>query len=225
MMQSMSYPYVSALKRSLSGATDAELWFPEDALEYPSFGCVVHDSAAAENLDDLLMMVESVDADDAEESLKPGIGVGNFNEIPYFQQHEDCPLTPVQPYLERPTTPPTTKPSFNELPPIISPDLYMERDSETSFALNEAFQPPMRHHVPSLPTRRQQNQGVPSACEERSLLDNLAHSMRRSQASRREILQGSDTFDRHPSMYEIERLEHCHHRMWSFIALQQQCYP
>jgi hypothetical protein len=221
MVQAMSYPSVSAMKRSLH-SVDAELWFPEDALEYPDFGADSATSGVEENLDDLLIMVESVDADDGEESLKPGIGVENFCESSSFQQHEKCPLTPINHFSGRPKTPPTTKPSFNELPPIISPDLYMERDSATSSPLNEAFQPPRgHHHFQHMTATRQHHRRGPPNAYERSLLDKLAHSMRRSHASRREIIRRRHFFGHHPSLYEIERLENSHRRIWSFVASQQ----
>lgn len=223
-MQSMGYPSVSAMKRSLPGAEDDELWFLEDTLEYPLFvgAGVAPDPPSSdeeENLDDFLMMVESMDAD---ESLKPGICAENLNESSNPQQK--CPLTPIRRYAEqRPKTPPTTKPSFNELPPIISPDIYMEeKDSNMSSPVDEAFLPPRGHH--SFPHISRHPQLYVPNHYERTLLNKLASSMRRSHSSRQEILRQRHLFANHPSMYEIERLEHRHRRVWSFIA-SQQGYP
>ncbi len=221
MKESTSY-HLFPTKRLLSRDEDADLWFPDASMEYP-FGGEAPQIAISEpeNLENLLMMVDSMDAD---ESLKPGIyAAESFNDSQDLQEQGKIPLTPIHRYTERPSTPPTIKPSFNELPPIISPDLCLEIHSKYSSLIDEAFQPPKRpcpkvargRKIPRLPSPRR----VPTP-HEQSLLNKLVQSMSRSHASRREILRRRHFFGNHPSLYEFERLDDSQRQIWSFIASQ-----
>jgi hypothetical protein len=115
-------------------------------MEYPFEGSEIKSAATMadqENLENLLMMADSMDADD---SLKPGIcAESSFDDSQHLQEQGKIPLTPVTRYSpERPKTPPTVTLSFKELPPIISPDLGLNFESDTSSLVEEAFQPPKR---------------------------------------------------------------------------------
>jgi len=206
-----------------------ELWFSE---EFP-FGTESGPPAVSQQefSEELLMMVDSIDAEDTEESLKLGICVESLNECQRFRQIEKCPQTPPSYPIGRPKTPPTTKPSFHELPPIISPE-YFDRDSTTGFPIDDAFEPPP-HHFAKVAYRQYQprhhsypqhrhNPSLALDPYERSCIDKMAHCMRRSHASRREILRRRQFFGNHPALYEFERLEGSHRKVWMFISSQQQ---
>ena len=215
------------------------MWFPDSSMEYPFGGGEAIKAAATmpdqENLEDLLMMADSMDADD---SLKPGIcAETSFCDSQDDQQEQEkVPLTPpVRRYSQRPKTPPTVTLSFKELPPIISPDLGLNFESDTSSLVEETFQPPKRpiikvsrkRKVPPPTSSRLDHPGVaasyrvhPTSSHEQSLLNKLIQSMSRSHASRREILRRRHMFGNHPALYEFERLDDSQRRIWTFMASQ-----
>eukprot|EP00934_Nitzschia_sp_Nitz4_P005152 Nitzschia sp. Nitz4//scaffold5_size260463//47960//48601//NITZ4_000951-RA/size260463-processed-gene-0.115-mRNA-1//-1//CDS//3329555247//5142//frame0 len=164
--------------------SDDGLWFPE----CDPFASELAPAAVSEdedNFNDLLKMVDSMDAED---SLKPGVYAENLSDFGN-QQHllslqRSEPLHSM--YWEPPVTPPTTKPSFNKLPSIVSPEnLQLDLEGETSsIAVDEDFAPPRLSYRgrPIAPQPRKWE--GPSAYYEKALLDSLAESMRRSEASR-----------------------------------------
>lgn len=205
---------------------DHDLWFPHanddeeggGGHDDDPFGTELAPAAVShqdEHADDILMMVESVDA---EETLKLGVYAENFNEL---QQHllsmQECSLKNYN-FWDPPLTPPTTKPSFNHLPSIVSPDIHLDLDlTIASPTIDDAFQPPRQ-------TPRNRQQHVSLTSYEKALLDNLAESMRRSQASRAEILRQRAAFGNHYSIRDMEQFEMSRRNVWSFIKAQQRMH-
>jgi hypothetical protein len=143
-------------RRRLSDAPpsiDDDLWFPESAMDYP-LEKIQNSTHLAHNEDFgyFLSSVQSVDHDDDVELPALGISAEGLSGILTLLSSEALELTPRPTYLG-PPTPPTIKPTFTELPPIISPsDIYLDTECES---IDDAFQPPSTDEssLPSKSTR------------------------------------------------------------------------
>jgi hypothetical protein len=211
---------------------DDDLWFPESAMDYPLEKIPSSTSLSADDgFGDFLSSVDSVDEHDFPQLV---ISAEGLNGILNLLSGEGIQLTPKPSYVGRPKTPPTTTPTFNELPPIISPsDIYLDSDCESLAPVDEAFQPPPAKkqapaetnvtdppHVNSIAKKKGRRKDLPRAVNpfDARHIDRLIECMQKSHASRREILRCRLFFGNHPALEEMERLDDCQRRIWAFMV-------
>lgn len=191
-------------------------WFNADALT-DSFGA--NDSPAIvseeEEFEKILMDAESIDSDD---SPTPGVYAADLTDMAddlkgSFDHHTS---RSARHSFDSPATPLSIRATFVELPSMISPDIDSENadgptKSPSMAKLEDAFAPPRKSKKRKLMSR-------PVDPRERAQFTSLTYSMKRSRASRREILRRRYAFGNHPALVEFERHDVSQSQVWQFIA-------
>lgn len=190
------------------------VWFHADALA-DHFGA--HNSPAIvseeEEFEKILMDAESIDSDD---SPSPGVYAADLTDMADdLKDSFDQASIRAQHSIDAPATPLSIRATFVELPSMISPDVESENlheptKSPSMVKLEDAFAPPRKSKKRKL--------SRPVDPHERAQFANLTNSMKRSRASRREILRRRFAFGNHPALIEFERHDVSQSHVWQFIA-------
>lgn len=197
-----------------------DVWFNADDMRDP-FG--VEDSPAIvseeESLQKIFFDAESVDSD---ESPTPGIFAEDLNDLKDELKVSLDRMASRRREEYTPSTPSSIKATFIELPSMISPDIEVENEDITvtkrkrssSSRIEDAFAPPRQTY--------QRKRSRPIHPHERALFYKLTDSMRRSRASRREIIQRRFAFGSHPALIEFERHEVSQRHVWQFMSTRHE---
>jgi len=210
-------------------------------------------SSVDDEYEGFLSSVDSIDDGDGE--LPPlGIsGEGFDGVLPLSSEDSDVVLTPRPTYGGLPQTPPTTKPIYNILPPIISPsELGIADDSEDTLSppsptIDDVFRPPsaakrkltMGTTSTGIPNIQTDPEMKKNASKKRKIctgnaphnpihgddnFERLIECMRHSHSSRSDILRCRSFFEGHPSFREMERLVDSRRRIWDYFVEGRRNY-
>ena len=217
-----------------------EMWLDESSIEDHFESEIAPPPAVSQkgSFDELLNVADSLDM---EESPRPGVYFNDVGNPETLREQHAAMLSWYK--LEAPETPASTKPTFNELPSIISPESNLNRDPLSPSPIDQAFLPPREDlHFPNtppnglhqdpcmdLPGFRQRPShyfhysSVSSSHFDQTQLKKLAESMRRSQMSRQAILvRLRGYYGNHPSVHRFQKMEHAQRQVWAMVTSQQQ---